>query len=88
MLLVVAFRTRLPWPLLVYSVVLLLSVWGTSGLDDARLRLLVPVFPLLVPVAIGLAARRTRTAVAVVACLTLASAWFGGYALTIWRFSI
>lgn len=87
-LLVVAFRTRLPWPLIVYSAVLLLSVWGTSGLDYAKLRLLVPAFPLLVPIAIGLAARRSGTAVAVVAGLALVSAWYGGYALTIWRYGI
>lgn len=87
-LLALAIRTRLPCPLVAYSAILLLMVWGTSGLDDARLRLLVPAFPLLVPVAIGLANRRTGTAVAVVVGVALASAWYGGYALTIWRYGI
>jgi hypothetical protein len=40
------------------------------------------------PVAIGLARRRTGTAVAVVLAAALASAWYGGYALTIWRYGI
>src|SRR6185437_2783695 len=68
-LVVLAIRTRVPWPLVVYGV-------------------LVPAFTLLLPVAIGLARRRTGTAVAVVAAAALASAWFGGYALTIWHYGI
>jgi hypothetical protein len=48
----------------------------------------VPAFALLVPVALGLAHRRTGTAVAAVAAAALGSAWFGGYALTIWPFGI
>jgi hypothetical protein len=51
-------------------------------------RLLVPAFPLLIPVAVGLARRRTGTAVAVLVAAALVSAWFGGYTLTIWRYAI
>jgi hypothetical protein len=87
-LLAVMARMRLPWPLLVYAVLGLATVWGTEGLMNAKLRLLVPVFVLLVPVALGLANRRTGTAVAVLAGAALGSAWFGGYALTIWPFGI
>ncbi len=36
----------------------------------------------------GLANRQTGTAVAVVTAAALVSAWFGGYALTIWRYAI
>jgi len=85
-LLVVAIRMRLPWPLVVYGVLVL--VWGANGPAHSKLRLLVPAFTLLVPVAIGLARRRTGTAVAVVVAAALASAWFGGYALTIWHYGI
>lgn len=87
-LLVVAVRMRLPWPLLVYGALVLVTVWGTEGLMNAKLRLLVPAFVLLVPVAIGLSPRRVGTAVAVVAAAALASGWFGGYALTIWPYAI
>jgi hypothetical protein len=81
-------RMRLPWPLLVYAALVLVTVWGTDGLMNAKVRLLTPAFVLLVPVAIGLARRRTGTAVAVVAGAALASAWIGGYALTIWPYAI
>jgi len=79
---------QLPWPLLVYGAVALLTAWGTEGLMNAKLRLLVPAFVLLLPVALGLARRRTGTAVAALAAAALGSAWFGGYALTIWPYGI
>ncbi len=87
-LLVVAIRMRLPWPLLVYAAAVLLTVWASDGQIHSRIRLLTPAFPLLVPVAVGLARRRRGTAVAVVVAAALASAWFGGYSLTIWRYAI
>jgi hypothetical protein len=87
-LLGVAVRMRLPWPLLVYGALVLATVWATDGLMNAKLRLLVPAFVLLLPAALGLARRRTGTAVALVGGATLASAWFGGYALTIWPYGI
>jgi hypothetical protein len=87
-LLVVAVRMRTPWPLLVYAVAVLVTVWASDGQIHSRVRLLVPAFPLLVPVAVGLARRRTGTAVAVVVAAALVSAWFGGYTLTIWRYAI
>ena len=87
-LVAVSVRMRLPWPLLVYSGLVLAIVWGSDGLAHSKLRLLVPAFTLLLPVAIGLARRRTTTAVGVVVAAALASAWFGGYALTIWHYGI
>lgn len=85
---VVAVRMRLPWPLLVYAAGVLLTVWGTEGLMNTKIRLLIPAFVLLVPLALGLARRRTGTAVAVLVALACASAWFGGHALTVWRYGI
>jgi hypothetical protein len=87
-LLVVGIRMRLPWPLLAYSAAVLVTVWASDGQIHSRIRLLLPAFPLLLPVAVGLARRRTATAVAVVVAAALASAWFGGYTLTIWRYAI
>ncbi len=87
-LFVIGIATRMPWPLLVYAFVVLVTVWGTEGLMNAKLRLLVPAFVLLVPVAVGLAQRRTATVVSVLTGLALASAWYGGYALTIWQYAI
>ena len=87
-LMVLAVRMRLPWPLLVYSAAVLVTVWCSDGQIHSRVRLLMPAFPLLLPVALGLARRRTGTAAAVVVAAALASAWFGGYTLTIWRYAI
>ncbi len=84
----VSLRMRLPWPLLVYGGLVLAIVWGSDGLAHAKLRLLLPAFTLLLPMALGLARRRTGTAVAVVVAAALASAWYGGYALTIWHYGI
>jgi hypothetical protein len=87
-LFVVAVHLQVPWPLLVYAALVLVTVWGTDGLTTSKLRLLLPAFVLLLPVAVGLAGRRRSTVIAVVVAVTLASAWFGGYALTIWRYAI
>jgi hypothetical protein len=87
-LFVIAVALRLPWPLIVYAALTLVTVWGTEGLMNSKLRLLLPAFVLLLPVAIGLAHRRQATALTVVVAVTLGSAWFGGYALTIWRYAI
>lgn len=87
-LIVVGVHTRVPWPLLVYGAMVLITVWGTEGLMNAKLRLLIPAFTLLIPVAVGLAKRHTGTAIAGVVTVALTSAWFGGYALTIWHYGI
>jgi hypothetical protein len=87
-LLGLAVAQRTPWPLLVHAALVLITVWGTDGLMNAKLRLLLPAFVLMLPVAGGLAQRSTGTAVAVVAAAALGSAWFGGYALTIWGYGI
>lgn len=79
---------RLPWPLLVYAAGVLVTVWGTEGLMITKIRLLIPAFVLLLPVALGLARRRTGTIVAVLVALACASAWFGGHALAVWKYAI
>jgi hypothetical protein len=87
-LLAIGVRMRMPCPLLVYGALTLVTVWGTDGLMNAKARLLVTAFVLLLPVALGLARRRTGTAAAVVVAAALASAWFGAYALTVWPYGI
>ncbi|HTF51263.1 MAG TPA: hypothetical protein VK735_27795 [Pseudonocardia sp.] len=78
----------LPWPLVVYAAGVLVMDLGSNGLMNSKARLLLPAFTLLVPVALGLARRRPSTALAVVVAAALASAWFGGYALTGWSYAI
>ncbi|WP_214367368.1 hypothetical protein [Pseudonocardia sp. H11422] len=79
---------RLPWPLLVYGAGVLFTVWATAGLMNTKIRLLIPAFVLLLPIALGLSRRRPATAVGVLVAAALGSAWFGGYALTIWGYGI
>jgi hypothetical protein len=83
-----AVRGRLPWPLVVYSAVVLLMDVGSNGLMGSKARLLVPAFTLLLPVAVGLARRRPGTRVSVLVAAVLVSAWFGAYALADWPYAI
>lgn len=85
---VVAVVRRLEWPLLAYAIGVVVLALGSSGLMHAKPRWLLPAFPLLVPVALGLSNRRTSTAVSVVCAAAVVSAWFGAYALVVWKFAI
>jgi len=85
---VVAGWQRLTWPLWLYGVLVLVMDIGSNGLMASKARMLLPAFTLLIPVAIGLAKRRTPTVLAVLAGITLATAWFGAYSLTIWLYAI
>jgi hypothetical protein len=86
-LLVLGVADRYPWPLLVYSAVALVVVLGGHNYYYGKARLLMPAFPLLLPIALGLAAARTRNRVAVLASLALASAWYGAYTCLTWHLS-
>jgi hypothetical protein len=87
-LLVVCWRRRVPWPLVVYAAGVLVMTLASNGLMNSKARLALPAITLLVPVALGLTKRRRSTALAVVVAATLASAWFGGYAVTDWSYAI
>lgn len=85
---VVVVVRRMPWPLAAYGIGLVVMTAGSSGVTYSKMRLLVPAFTLLLPIAAGLARRRTGTVLAVVAATALLSGWFGGYALTAWPYAI
>ncbi|HEX3651155.1 MAG TPA: hypothetical protein VHV49_22240 [Pseudonocardiaceae bacterium] len=87
-LVVVAIRQRVAWPLVLYGALVLAMDLGANGLMNSKARLLLPAFPLLIPIAVGLAKRRPGTVVAVLAGVTVASAWFGAYAITAWPYAI
>jgi hypothetical protein len=80
--------TRMPWPLVVYAAGVLAMDLCSNGLMNSKARLLMPAFTLLAPAAVGLARRRPGTALAVAVGATVASAWFGAYALTAWPYAI
>ena len=79
-LLVAGIGARLPWPLPVFAAALLLGVLAGAGDFGIKERLLLPAFPLLLPVAIGLSRARSQvTVVAVLAGLATFSACLGAY---------
>ena len=84
----IGFGGRIPWPLLVYAGVVLALVLGGDGYYWAKARLLLPAFPLLIPVALALVRSRDRVAPYVVfALLTALSTLYGVYLLLYWGFS-
>lgn len=86
-LLAVQVAERWPWPLIVYSAVLLATVAGTAGYFHSKGRLLLPAFTLLLPLAAGMANVRNRNILLVVGVLALCSAWYGAYLMLRWRYS-
>lgn len=87
-LVVISIRMRIAWPLVLYGTLVLAMDLGANGLMNSKARLLLPAFTLLLPCAIGLAERKPGTAVSVLVAVTVASAWFGAYALTGWAYAI
>jgi hypothetical protein len=76
------------WPLLVYAAIVLTMCLGSNGLMNSKARLLLPAFVLLLPVAVGLARRRTAPVVLTLVAVVAFGAWFGGYAVTVWPYAI
>lgn len=85
---VIAVLRKLPWPLVAYGLGLVVMTAGSSGVTYSKMRLLVPAFTLLIPVAIGLSRRRNGTVLAVLVASALVSGWIGAYALTGWKYAI
>ncbi len=86
-LFVLTILDRQPWQLLLYSGLVLAMSLGAAGYYWAKARFLLPAFPLLLPVAAGLARTRAPRMVVVVATLALVSGYFGGYLLLVWNHS-
>jgi hypothetical protein len=87
-LFVVCVRQRQPWPVLVYSGLILLEVLGSDGIMNSRVRLLIPAFPLLAPVAARLARERLPQLVRLLLAGGLASCWYSAYAVLIYPYAI
>jgi hypothetical protein len=78
---------RPPWPLVAYAAGLLVITLGGAGYYHAKARFLLPAFPLLLPFAVALGRARLRFSAVVLPALALASAWYGGYLLLLWKAS-
>lgn len=83
-----AIRVRLPWPLMVYSLVVVAMTLASDGVMNSKIRMLLPALPLLLPLATGLAKLRGSTQIATIVIATLAASWFGAYCLLIYPYAI
>ncbi|MDF9814618.1 hypothetical protein [Streptomyces sp. SPB162] len=83
LLLALTLLDRVPLPLAVYSVVLVIIALGGSHFFGSKPRFLLPAFPLLIPAALALAKARPRTAAVAVAALAGLSFFYGTYLLTV-----
>ncbi|MGW1895590.1 hypothetical protein ACWCP6_35900 [Streptomyces sp. NPDC002004] len=76
---VLCVRRRLPLPLLVYTGVVAALALGASAYFGSKPRLLLPAFPLLMPLAAALSRLRTARSAPVVAGVALVSAVYGAF---------
>jgi hypothetical protein len=87
-LLVVGRRRKMPWQLWLFSLLTVIFVIGSSGVQWDKVRLLLVAFPLLLPIAITVARQRTSTMTLLLLGFVFTGLWFGAYALTVWQFSM
>jgi hypothetical protein len=80
---------RMPWPLAAYGIGVVVLIVGTCGLPFAKARfLLAGMIVLLIPIALGLANRKPKTAIVTVTALVLVGSWFSAHSLTGWQYAI
>ncbi|MEV4789520.1 mannosyltransferase family protein [Streptomyces tuirus] len=72
-------RQRQPLPLLVYTGVVTALALCASSYFGSKPRLLLPAFPLLLPLALALARARIRSSAAVLGAAAVASALYGAF---------
>nr|WP_229924506.1 glycosyltransferase family 39 protein [Streptomyces sulfonofaciens] len=72
-------RERQPLPLLVYSGVVVALALGAESYFGSKPRLLMPAFPLLLPLAVALARLRTPRSALVLGCAAVGSAVYGAF---------
>ncbi|MFI1004371.1 hypothetical protein ACIP10_34370 [Streptomyces galbus] len=85
LLFVFCLLNRLPLPLLTYCAVLIVMAVGGAHFFPSKPRLLLPAFPLLLPLALHLARSRLRTLVVLLTALAGVSLFYGTYLLTVSR---
>ncbi|MFF3646402.1 glycosyltransferase family 39 protein [Streptomyces sp. NPDC002564] len=76
---VLGVRARQPLPLLVYCGIVVVLALCAAGYFGSKPRLLMPAFPLLLPVAVALARLRTSRSALVLGGVAVASAAYGAF---------
>ncbi|MFF1378116.1 mannosyltransferase family protein [Streptomyces sp. NPDC058308] len=76
---VIGVRGKQPLPLLVYSGIVVALALCAAGYFGSKPRLLMPAFPLLLPVAVALARLRTSRSAPVLGSVAVASAVYGAF---------
>ncbi|WP_198520677.1 glycosyltransferase family 39 protein [Kitasatospora sp. CB02891] len=80
-LLVSLLSKRPPLVLTVYTVGTLVMVLGSQQMFGTLSRFVLPIFPLLIPLAVALARVRLRNLATVLGVAALSSGWFAGYVI-------
>ncbi|WP_328476986.1 hypothetical protein OHA21_23350 [Actinoplanes sp. NBC_00393] len=86
LLLFAAVRARVPWPLLLYAAICLIVAFTGAGFYWSKARMLVPAFPLLLPLVFWSERSRLRI-VLVITLLTVMSAFLTVYLSLHWKHS-
>ncbi|MDI3407301.1 hypothetical protein [Streptomyces cavernicola] len=76
---VLCVRQKQPYALLVYCGIVVVLALCASGYFGSKPRLLLPAFPLLLPLAVGLARWRTSRSAALLAAVAVGSAVYGAF---------
>lgn len=87
-LLALAVRGRVWWPVLVYTAISVVMVIGSAGYFSSKLRFLVPMFVLAFPLARWLAGRSRPTQIAAVLVAVAATTLSGTWLLLSWPYVI
>ncbi|MFD8597036.1 hypothetical protein ACFV1L_18750 [Kitasatospora sp. NPDC059646] len=80
-LLVALLSERPPLVLTVYTVGTLVMVLGSQQMFGTLSRFVLPIFPLLIPLAVALARVRLRNLATVLGVAALSSGWYAGYVI-------
>lgn len=75
-------------PLAVYGATVIVMTFGQSNYYHCKVRLLLPVIVLVIPIARTLAKAKRSTLYISIILATAFSSWYGAYMLTIWRYTI
>ncbi len=84
LLIVLAVRSKIPWPIALYGALVVISLLGSGGLMMSRPRLLLPAFVLLVPIAIALAGTSRRVQLWTCLGIVTVTCWYGAHMVSVY----